>query len=94
MAPNSFCTWHAVQGRITFDEMVATRIKSTSSGETPAFSSARRPACTAMDTVVSSVMMCRLATPVRSCIHSSLVSTSLAISLLSIIYDGVHAPVP
>ena len=60
----------------------------------PASASALPAASAAMETVVSSFAMCLLATPVLSRIHSSLVSTSRAISLLSIVYDGMYEPVP
>ena len=47
----------AVQGSITFEEIVDTMIRSTSSAAIPAFSSACLPASAAMDTVVSSLMI-------------------------------------
>ena len=80
----SFCTSHAVQGRIMLEEIVDTMMRSTSSGLTSPSSRAFFAASQAMDTVVSSLMICLVATPVRSLIHSSLVSTIVAISLLSI----------
>ena len=74
-APSSFCTSQAAQGSSTSEVNVHTINRSISSGCTFPFSNARLAASAAMDTVVSSSMICLLATPVRSRIQASLVST-------------------
>ena len=89
-----FCTSHAVQGSITSEEIVETKIKSTSSAAMPLCSSAFWAASVAIETVVSSLIIRRLATPVRSRIQVSFVSTIFARSSLLTIRFGRLEPVP
>ena len=74
-APSNACTWQAVLGVSVSDEIVATIKSCISSAFIPAFKSAFFAAPAAKDVVVSSFTRCRFRIPVRSVIHSSLVST-------------------
>src|SRR4051794_26941825 len=75
--------------------MVATRTRSSSSGSTPASSSARRPASVASASRRSpSATWRRSRTPVRATIQSSLTPARSAISALPTIRSGSAAPMP
>ncbi|CPU66814.1 Uncharacterised protein [Mycobacteroides abscessus] len=84
-----YATRPAVLGERSVAVAVATMTRSTSAGSTPASSSAWRAAAVAMSaTVVSSSATCRVTMPVRERIHSSLVSTSCAMSSFVSVFSG------
>lgn len=83
LAPNFSCKIHAVDGVLQSAEIVATIIISNSSADTFASSKALIAALYANSDVGSSFAEIRLSLiPVRSVIHSSLVSTNFSISAL------------
>ena len=73
---------------------VVTSSKSISSGETPAFSSAARPAAAVRPSSVSCVSTRRSRMPVRVEIHSSLVSIIVESSSFVTVRSGTARPVP
>ena len=88
-APNFSCKIQAVDGVLLSAEIVATIIISSSSAETLASSNALCAAIKAKSDVACSGAQMRLSLiPVRSVIHSSLVSTNFSISALVRIFSG------
>jgi len=81
--PSLSCRITAVAGNIMSGVVVATMMRSMSSGVRPAASSARRLACSARSLVASfSATIWRSRMPVRLTIHSSVVSTRFSRSAL------------
>ena len=95
LMPSFSCTHTAVAGKTVSPVIVATMIMSSCSGETPAASIAARAASTARSDVwVPSSAKCRASMPVRSRIHSSLVSTKVSNQLLGTSRGGSAEPTP
>ena len=93
-APIALCNKHADPNKSS-GELVATMIKSISSGFTLAIFKAPREASAAKDVNVSSPeITCLFPIPVLVRIHSSLVSTSLARSSLVMNFFGNAFPTP
>src|SRR5262252_1896458 len=92
----SFCwTRQDVDGNGMSPVIVATMIKSSSSGLTLARSIARNPAWAAKSDVNSSLPASRRSLiPVRAVIHSSVVSTIFSRSALVKIFAGTYDPTP
>ena len=93
-APSRPCRRHAIEGDMTSPRMVAQRMKSSSSGLTPASSIAFSAASRARSVSVSELRTRRSFTPVRVVIHSSLVSTMRDKSSLVTTSLGSALPVP
>ena len=94
-APSSSARIAAVAGKAMSGVTVATISRSMSAGSTPACASAARAAGSAMsDSASSSRAMRRSRIPVRTTIHSSVVSTSLDSSSFVITRSGTLAPMP
>jgi len=93
--PSSAWMVTAVAGKVWSGVEVARMMRSMSSGASPASSSAARAARAPMDEVSSpSAAIRRSLMPVRSVIHRSDVSTSLARSLLVTTRSGRYPPHP
>src|SRR5919106_1607775 len=94
-APSLACRKTAVAGIGMSGDTVPTMIASSSSGRVLAISSARTDALSAMSEVSSpSAAIRRSLIPVRSVIHSSVVSTIFSRSLLVRTLSGTYEPVP
>ena len=93
-AESLFCTMLAMPGEMLSALTEVPMIRSSSSGLTPAASSARPAALAAMSVLLSVVQTCRSLTPTRLVIHSSEVSTIRDRSSLVITFSGRKLPVP
>ena len=93
--PSSSASSAAVDGNVMSGVTVATMSRSIEPGSTPADSSACRHAGRAMSVIASScAAMRRSRMPVRSMIHSSVVSTSVESSALVTTRSGTCEPRP